>query len=133
MLLLDRFAGGKGEGTHSSTMEGAEESDIQFAPGVPTGKLESCLYGLCARVSEVDSFSVFSRGQGCQLFGQGYLWFIIEVRSGHMEELLGLILDALNDSGMAMTGTADGNARCEIQKNVPVHVCDPKPLSFLYH
>ena len=54
VFLLNRLAGGEGEGSHGAAVEGAKEGQVQFAPGVPAGQFESRLDRFCARVAKID-------------------------------------------------------------------------------
>ena len=129
MLFLDRFAGRKGQGPHGSTVKGPEKGDVQFPFGMPSGQLEGRLHGLGPGVAEKDLLWAVPRAQGSQLFGQKDLGSIIKVGPGHVDEKIGLFFDGLNHFRMAVAGGTNSDAGGKIEKDVPIHILDPKPFS----
>ena len=125
MFLLYGFAGGQRQGSHGTAVERTIKSDIQLTPRVPSGKFKRRLNRFCSGVAEIDPSIAPNRGQSGQPFRQSDLGRVIKIGSGHMQELLSLVLYCRYDPGMAMPGGIDSDTGSEIKKHVAVHIPDP--------
>jgi hypothetical protein len=89
-----------------------------------TSKLQGRFNGFCPGVPKVD-FLVPTPGRDFgKLLSQCRKLWVVEVGTGKMNELGGLILNRLNDPRMAMPCGADRYAGSKIQEGVSVHVGD---------
>ena len=64
-----------------------------------------------------------------QLFGQPDLRLVVEVRPRHVDELLRLLGDGLDDLGVADAGRVDGDAGRAVEKAIAVDVLDDRALA----
>ncbi len=133
MFLLNGLAGGERERPHGAAMEGAEESQIQFPPGVPAGQFEGCFDGFGAGVAEIDLACAGTRRDAGELLRQHDLGRVIEIRAGHVQESLGLFLDGPHHERMAMSRGADRDSGSEIEKDVAVRITNPEPFGRFGH
>ena len=90
-------------------MKPAEEPDDVFAPGVVTSQLERSLDRFRAGIREEHSIRPAIAQQLSKPLGQLGLGGIVEIRPGHVKQMICLILDGFNDAWMAMTRTANGD------------------------
>jgi len=131
VLLLNGLARGKRKRPHGTAVKGPEEGQVQLPAGMPPGKFERCFNGFCARVAKIDFVQSRTRRQPGEFLGQQDLGRIIEVRTGHMQELIGLVFDGLYHEGVAVASGANRDARSEIKKTVAVRIADPEPFGRL--
>ena len=107
-------------------MEGAEEGDGPRPSGVPAGQLQARFERLGPAVGEEDALGPGAGRQLRQLLGQVDLRLIVEIGAGHVQQLVGLVLDGGDDLGMAVPRRRDRDAGREIEKEIAVHVLDDR-------
>ena len=122
-LLLGLRAGER-ERAHGAAVEGAEEADDVLAAGVVAGELHGALDGFGAGVAVVEPVRAGHGRDGGEALGEGGHVFVVEVGAGHVDQLGGLILDGLDDFGVAVAGGGDGDAGGEVEELVAVDVGD---------
>ena len=89
-----------------------------------TSQLQRRFNGFCPGVPKVD-FLVPTPGRDFgKLLSQCRKLWVVEVGTGKMNELRGLLLNDFDDPRMAMAGGANCDASRKIQEGVSVHVGD---------
>ncbi len=85
--------------------------------------------GICKK-----NFFRFSSGHGpAKPLGQLRHALVIKVRSRHVNQLGGLLLNRGDHFRVAMSSRAHGNTRCEVEEGVAVHVLDDRTVPALGH
>src|SRR5262249_13185589 len=121
-LALNCFRRRERERTEGSSVETPVEGDELLAPGVVAREFDGCLNGLRAGVAEIDALRLFARRDSAELLRQLDQVWIIEIRSGNVNQLRGLFLDGRNNFRMAVARRDHCDARSEIEEYVAVHV-----------
>jgi hypothetical protein len=105
-------------------MKGAKERNRMAASGVLTGKLVSRFDGLGARVREKCKIRPLHWRNLAELARKVGQRTIVEIRSAHVQQRIGLTLDRSNDSRVTVAGRANRDAGREVQKVIPVDIDD---------
>ena len=113
-------------------MEGAEEGDDLLPSGVVTGQFECRFDRLGSRICEEDPLGRIAGRNFSQLHREVCLGRIIEIGARHVHQLFGLMLNGRHDTRMAVPGRTDGNARREIEKQIPVDVLNDRAFPALH-
>ncbi len=129
--VVGGLAGGKSDGAHGATVEGAGEADEVGPPGVVAGEFNGGLDRFGARVGHKGLGFLPEGSDLVQLFCQLDPFLVVEIRR-NMNELLGLVLDGLDHLGMAVTGGDDGDASGEVEEAVAVHIPDLGALAVVH-
>jgi hypothetical protein len=130
---LNGFAGRQRQSAHGTAVKCPEEGDIELAPAVPPGQLESGFHRLGTRIAEVDLLILFAGGQGGQLYREIDLRGVVEIRPRHVQEQIGLILDRLDNPGVAVPGCADRNSSSEVEEYILIYIPDPQSVRAFDH
>ena len=107
-------------------MERAEERDGPRPAGVPAGQLQARFERLGPAVGEEDALGPGAGREFRQLLGQVDLRLIVEIGAGHVQQLVGLVLDGGDDFGMAVPGRRHRDAGREVEEEIAVHVLDDR-------
>src|SRR5579883_1724626 len=127
------FAAGEREGAHRAAMKASKKCHKLVAACVITRQLNGSFYRFGAGITKRDSLAKRTRRQSRQLFSQQHHAVVIEIRAGHVQELSGLSLNRLEHPWVRMARCRYRDARVEIQKAVPVHTFDDRPVTALHH
>src|SRR5262249_14910290 len=106
---VDQLGAGQRHGAVGPAVEGADEGDGARPAGVPAGELEGGLEGLGAAVGEEDAFGAAARGDLAQALGEIDLRLVVEIGTGHVQQLRRLVLDGGDDVRVAVAGGGDGD------------------------
>ena len=107
-----------------AAVKSAEERDDVLAAGRIARQLEARLDRLGAGVAEERPHAALNRRDRGELLRQPHLRLVVEVGARHVQELLRLIGDRLDDVRMRMPGRVDGDAGGAVEEDVAVDVLD---------
>jgi hypothetical protein len=114
-------------------MKCAGKGDELVATGVVASQFHRGFVGFGARITEIHFVRALARRDCSQFFCQLDHVFVVEVRAGHVDQALGLLLDRLYHPGMAMAGRCNGDSGVEIEETVAVYVLDHRAFSARRH
>jgi hypothetical protein len=132
VLPLDRLAGGETERAHGAPVEAVQESDETSPLGVIAGKLGPRLDGFCAAVAKEDHRVIVEGGNRAQALGQLDLRQVVKVGAGHVDELLGLVLDSAHHARVRVAGGIHGDAGREVEETVAVYIPHVRAFAALH-
>lgn len=120
-------------GPVGASVERSQKGDDVAAAGVPAGQLQSRFQRFRPAIGEEDLLRRRAGSDGRQPFRQGDLRLVVEIGAGHVQKLVGLVLDGGGDVGMTMAGGGDGDAGREVEEQIAVHVLDHRPAAPGHH
>ena len=111
----------------------AEERDDVLPAGRVARQLEARLDRLGPGIAEERSHAALDRDDRRELLGESHLRLVVEVGPRHVQELLRLIGDRLDDVRVRVAGRVDGNAGRAVEEDVAVDVLHHRPVAALDH
>ena len=114
-------------------MKSAIKRQITRTSGVPAGQFHRCFHRFGAGVAEKDFGRPGNGRELVQAFGQFDLAGIIEIGSRHVQELVGLIFDGLNNGGMAVSGIGDSDTGGKIDVAIAIDIPDFRATALGHH
>src|SRR5260370_40937206 len=98
-------------------MEAAVKCDEFVAPGGVSRQLDGAFDRLGPRIGEEDLLAFRARHGLGQAFRELRHALVIKIRTGHVNQLGGLLLNGGGNFWMAVSARSDGETRREVQKN----------------
>src|ERR1700744_3731378 len=110
-------------------MKRAKERNELIPSCVIARHFDSGLDSLGPGIAEVDATPFPAGRQCCQLFGQLHHAFVVEIGTGHVQELSGLLLYGFDNPWMGVPGCNDRNPGIEIEKAISIDIFPEGSLS----
>src|SRR5690348_4275498 len=112
-------------------MEATIERDELVTFRMVTREFHRRFDGFRPGVAKVNALGILSRSNLTEPFGELDHIFVIKIGAGHMNQFSCLILNRGDDVRMAMTRRNDGDAGCEVEEAVAVHILDYRAAASL--
>src|SRR5579862_1920581 len=129
MTPLGGFRRRQGKRPHRPAVEAAEEGDHPRAAGDVTRELDRRFDGLGPGVGEKGLLLSLAGGDGAELFGECRHDLVVKIRPGHVDELLGLLLEHPHDFGVGVAQGVDRDPGGEIEELVAIRIMDVRALA----
>ena len=126
---LDGLTGGERQRSHRASVKSPQKRDDARPLRVIARELERGFGRLGAGVGEKRPDVALDGRDGRELFGQPDLRFVVEVRPRHVDELLRLLGNGLDDFRVADAGRIDGYAGGAIEEAIAVDVFDHRAFA----